>query len=701
MRPVTSVPAPELVSGEARRRGLAKQCNDSRVTPLDARYWPRALVIAAWAVILGALLLMVIIDLTLRAGNRSDLSDLRSATGIVFPMAIAGAAFVGSILAVHRSRNPAGWLFLGLALSIALAGAAGSYAAYGAVYDPGALPAARLVAVYADGAFVPWVCLLGLILLVTPTGIAPSPRWKVVGWTSAVSGTVFLVAIAFRSTPLDTPPFEGMQSPLARDGYSTLANGVAFATLVTAHLALVAAIVSLVVRARRAGPEERQQLRWLLVPAIPFPFLVAGAWMASGSGNSHLVAILGGGYLIVIPIAAALAIEKQRLYDVDRIISRTVTYTLLSALVVVGYVVVVVTAGIEGGAAARRSVPAAVIATLVAIGLGGLTRKALQDAVDRRFNRRSFTALERVRSYVREPAADVTVEQVLREATGDPVLSVAYWSEGRSTWVAEDGSATSPPGNAVEVQSAVGGPAAAIGFDGTRVHRSMLAVLAAEARPELENARLRAAIRLQLEEVRESRARIVSAQLDERKRIERDLHDGSQQRLLALAMNLRATELSGDSDAALSALPRAIDEIQTTVRELRELANGLHPSVLEDGGLSAALQELAARSPIPIRMNVLEHRLPAAVEASAWFIACEAIANVVKHAHASAVSLAAAEEDGVLVLSIDDDGVGGADPQGHGLRGMADRAEAAGGSLKIADSPSGGTLILAVLPCES
>jgi len=226
-------------------------------------------------------------------------------------------------------------------------------------------------------------------------------------------------------------------------------------------------------------------------------------------------------------------------------------------------------------------------------------------------------------------------------------------------------------------------------------------MLAAEARPELENARPRAAIRLQLEEVRESRARIVSAQLDERKRIERDLHDGSQQRLLALAMNLRATELSGDGDAALSALPRAIDEIQTTVRELRDLANGLHPSVLEDGGLSAALQELAARSPIPIRMNVLENRLPAAVESSAWFIACEAIANVVKHAHASAVSLAAAEADGVLVLSIDDDGVGGADPQGHGLRGMADRAEAAGGSLKIADSPRGGTSIRAVLPCES
>lgn len=670
------------------------------MNPFAARHWPRVLVIAAWAVIIGALLVMVVIDQRLRAGNRGDLSELRSAAGIVYPMAIAAAAVVGSILAVRRSRNLAGWLFLSLALSIALAGAADAYAAYGAVYDPGALPGARLAAVYGDGAFLPWVCLLGLILLVTPTGSPPSPQWRIVGWTSAVSGIVFLVAIAFRSTALDTPPFEGMRSPLAGERYSTLANGVAFGALLTAHLALVAAVFSLVVRARRAGPEERQQLRWLLVPAIPFPFLVAGAWIAAGVGNANLVAILGGGYVIIIPIAAGLAIEKQRLYDVDRIISRTVSYTLLSALVVVGYVVVVVTAGIEGGDAARNSVPAAVVATLVAVGLVGLTRKALQDAVDQRFNRRSYTALERIRSYVREPEAEVTVEHVLRDATGDPALTVSYWIESRSAWVAEGGGARSPSANAVEVKSTDGAPAAAIGFDEARVRRSLLTTLVFEARPELENARLRAAIRLQLEEVRESRARIVSAQLDERKRIERDLHDGSQQRLLALAMNLRATELSGDRDAALSVLPRAIDEIQTTVSELRELANGLHPSVLEDGGLSAALQELAARSPIPVRMDVLENRLPAAVESSAWFIACEAIANVVKHAQASAVSLVAIAGDGVLELSIEDNGVGGADPQGHGLRGMADRAEAAGGSLKITDSPSGGTSIRAVLPCE-
>jgi signal transduction histidine kinase len=278
---------------------------------------------------------------------------------------------------------------------------------------------------------------------------------------------------------------------------------------------------------------------------------------------------------------------------------------------------------------------------------------------------------------------------------------VAYWNESRSGWVSESGDSAEPPAGTLVLASVDGSPGATIGFDPGIVSRGLVASLIAEARPELENARLRAAISLQLLEVRESRSRIVAAQLAERKRIERDLHDGSQQRLLALAMNLRATQLSGDAGAALESLPAAIDEIQATVRELRDLANGLHPGVLEDGGLSAAFQELAAHAPIPVCLNVLEKRLSPAVESSAWFIACEAVANVVKHAAAKNIALSAIEEGGLLVLSIEDDGVGGADPEGHGLRGIADRAEAAGGRVSVLRAPGGGTAVRAVLPCGS
>ncbi|MEO9254107.1 MAG: histidine kinase, partial [Tepidiformaceae bacterium] len=536
----------------------------------------------------------------MRDAGRSDLSDLNAGPGLVFLMATAGSTLVGSRLSWNRPRNPAGWLFLLLALSIVLSGMADTYGAYGAVYDPGSVPAARLVAVYSDGTFLPWVSLLGLILLVTPSGSAPSARWKPVGWAAVASCVVFLSVIPFRSTPLDASPFQGITSPYADNPFAGIFRELAFGAVVVGHLALLAAVASLVTRAYNAGPEERRQLRWLLIPAVPFPFLVVGAWIAAVGHHDLILGVLGAGYLFTVPIAAGLAIEKRGLYDVDRILSRTVAYTLLSAVIVVSYLAIVLSAGILGGRATAESVPAAVMATTVALVTGGLARRRLQELVDRRFNRRTYAALSLVRLYVREPDGRRTIEDALREASGDTGLRVAYWVESATSWVSESGeSALVPDNTALLVPAREGGNGAAITFDVSKYERELVASLAAAARPELENARLRAAIQLQLVEVRESRARIVSAQAEERGRLERDLHDGSQQRLLALALNLRATELSGDAEAALRALPDAVSELQTTVRELRRLANGLHPSALEDGGLAAALQELAARAPIP------------------------------------------------------------------------------------------------------
>ncbi|MEO8540367.1 MAG: histidine kinase [bacterium] len=669
---------------------------------IERPIWTGTLVAVAWAgnaVLLGA---MFILERELRTAGKAELTDASVLGAAGWISAIAGAAVVGSVLAVRRPANPAGWLFLVFATSISLSGFTGAYGAYGLIYRPDSLPGAWFAAVYSDGAFLPWVSLLALILLITPTGSAPSSRWKGVGWAAGASAVIFVAVIPFRSSAIDSSPFAGLKGPYATGPFAPAASAVAFAMLVTAHVALLGAIASLLYRVRRSSPVERRQLRWLLVPAIPFPFLVVGAWAAAAANNDALLGVLGIGYLVIIPIAAALAIEKQRLYDVDRLVSRAVAYTLLSALIVLSYLAIVVAAGVIGGRAAAESVPAAIAATIIALAIGGFARRRLQDVIDRRFNRRAFTALGIIRSYVREPDEARSIEDVLREASGDAALRAVYWVESGAAWVAESGETAASPGPAAFlVPVREGGRGAAIEFDPAKCERELISALAATARPELENARLRAAIHLQLVEVRESRARIVSAQLEERKRIERDLHDGSQQRLLALALNLRATELSGDSEAALRALPGAVNELQATVRELRNLANGLHPSALEGGGLAAAFQELAARAPIPIRLSVTEERLPAPVESSAWFIACEALTNVVKHARATAVSLAAALEGGSLVLSIEDDGVGGADLHGHGLRGIADRAEAAGGRLIVSERPTGGTSVRAVLPCES
>jgi signal transduction histidine kinase len=217
----------------------------------------------------------------------------------------------------------------------------------------------------------------------------------------------------------------------------------------------------------------------------------------------------------------------------------------------------------------------------------------------------------------------------------------------------------------------------------------------------MENARHRATIARQLVEVRESRARIVTAQLAERRKIERNLHDGAQQRLLAIAFQLRAAEVSQSPERARLTIDAAVEQLQQAVRELRDLANGLHPASLSEGGLAAALDELAGRTPLPMRLEATPDRFAPEIEEAVWFIACEAVANAVKHAAPHSVAILACRENGYLRLVVEDDGVGGADPAGQGLRGIADRAEAAGGRLAVEARPGGGTMVIAELPCGS
>jgi signal transduction histidine kinase len=235
-------------------------------------------------------------------------------------------------------------------------------------------------------------------------------------------------------------------------------------------------------------------------------------------------------------------------------------------------------------------------------------------------------------------------------------------------------------------------------FDAARTERSLVEAVAAEATAELDNARLRADLALRLLEVRESRARIATSQLAERQRIERDLHDGAQQRLLALALQLRAAHTNGDQARLRQSVQQGIAEIQTAIAELRDLANGLHPSALAGGGLAGALDDLAARSPVPVTLSVTDERFAPGVESTAWFIACEAITNAIKHANPSEITVTVRPHAGRLSVGVSDNGRGGADPTGAGLRGITDRAEALGGLLSV-DSDATGTRIHADLPC--
>jgi signal transduction histidine kinase len=295
----------------------------------------------------------------------------------------------------------------------------------------------------------------------------------------------------------------------------------------------------------------------------------------------------------------------------------------------------------------------------------------------------------------------VGVRDALARALHDPTLQVAYWLPMRQGYVDEDGRPVGLPddGRAVMKLEDI----AAIVHD-PELDPDLVEAAGAVARLALHNARLQADVRAQLGKVQESRRRIVTAGDEQRRRIERDLHDGAQQRLVALALELRLAqrELGATIDPQLERiLAGAVDELQLAVEELRELARGVHPAVLTEEGLAGALESLAGRTPFPVQIeSAPDDRLPPEIEAAAYFVACEAIANAVKHSHATTIRVNANRRNGRFVIEVRDDGIGGAKENGgSGLRGLVDRVEAHGGTLQIESEPGRGTRVVGELPC--
>jgi signal transduction histidine kinase len=219
----------------------------------------------------------------------------------------------------------------------------------------------------------------------------------------------------------------------------------------------------------------------------------------------------------------------------------------------------------------------------------------------------------------------------------------------------------------------------------------------------IEIARLRTEVARRLAEVQESRARIVTAGYQERRRLERDLHDGAQQRLVSIGLAMRNVQrrLPAADGGARDALDRTVDELTVALEELRELARGVRPGCLDDG-LAPALRELASRSAVRTEVAATRERFAERIEAAAYFVASEALTNCAKHANASQVLVTAERRNGSLVLSVCDDGRGGAQPsERSGLAGISDRVAALGGSVQVTSPPGQGTEVVAELPCES
>jgi signal transduction histidine kinase len=294
---------------------------------------------------------------------------------------------------------------------------------------------------------------------------------------------------------------------------------------------------------------------------------------------------------------------------------------------------------------------------------------------------------------------------VLAIALHDPSLTLAYWLPERQAFVDADGASVDLPttdARAVTYLTRDGVRIAVLVHDAAlAAEPELVEAVAAGAGLAIDNERLQAEVRAQLREVRASRARIVEAAYSARREVERNLHDGAQQRLLCVALALRlARRQLGDDGEVVGLLEDASTELAGALDELRELARGIYPVLLTDYGLGPALQSLADRSPVrAVLTSAPAGRLPGAVEQTCYFVVSEALANAAKHAAAGEINIGVREDAGHVAVEVSDDGVGGADPSGSGLRGLTDRVAALGGRMRV-DSPAGsGTRVIAVLPC--
>src|SRR5215216_254460 len=617
---------------------------------------------------------------------------------------VAGAAFlvlalaygtVGAVIGIRLPGHRIGWLFSLIGLLSALSVLTYSYAEYG-LYAADA-PFARTAAVVWSS-LEPVAPLLVLSLLLLPDGRLPSRRWRPVAGMLLLAVVLLPVSRLFAGGRLEDP-FSVLSNPLgvagSRGALDALDMGAWTLTWVAAILAVVA------VRRRLRGSQgvERQQLKWVLAVTTAVGVVVVldmGTWFIWPEGHlQERMAVIGLAFT-AIPVAAGIAILRYRLYDIDIVIDRALVYGALTLLL--------------GTALGSGSAPATAAATLAVAVVFRPLRARVQEAVDLRFHRARYDALRRMTSFLedvragRVPPEDV--QAVLRDVLDEPGLELRFPLPESGRYVDVRGAAVAPAPEDRRRRTPIeraGMPIAEVLHDTPAGERAdLLRRVVDAAGLAIEIVRLRVELRRQLDEVAASRRRIVAAGDEERRRIERNLHDGAQQRLVSIGLALRhAQHELGPGTEAGETLEAALAEIAVAIQELRELARGLRPSQL-DAGLGSALEELASRVPLPVAVEAPPERIPAAVETAAYFIACEGLTNAAKHAHASRVAISAQRRNGSFVVSVADDGVGGASPAGgSGLRGLADRVGAHGGTLRIESEQGSGTRLVAELPCAS
>lgn len=535
-----------------------------------------------------------------------------------------------------------------------------------------------------------WMLLylsFAIILLVVPGGRVASPRWRAAGWALVAVVVAFGVLCAVQwAAPATIGP----------------TTAPALILLFGFFALLVVCASAPVVRFRRAEEAERTRLRWVFLAGTSLPLTLLLCWTSYLLvGTAELV---GFGLVLMylaIPAGVTIAIVRPGLFDIDRATVATATATVLAVGVLA---VLSVACAVAGLSLLQWSSVAAitVLATLTAV--AAILFPWLQSALDRMLypeRGRAVAALRQLSAQVETGASSPdTVEDALRQALRDPGLAVACQDVGGQGLRLLDG-ALAIPTTATAIVEVRGEAIGAIIPSPDRVKRPAIAVVRAAA-PLIEAIRTDAVVAEARSEVEASRERLLRAGYEERRRLERDLHDGAQQRLVALGMRLRVLQRTQATEPALdAALDAAVAELGTAVAELRRIAHGVRPSALDDG-LGAALADLTRVAPELVELEVHTPTLSDAIATTAYYVASEALANALRHAGASRIRITAVERDGFLRIRVDDDGAGGArlTPSG-GLTGLTDRVAALGGELTVDSRTGAGTTVEAVLPCAS
>jgi signal transduction histidine kinase len=635
---------------------------------------------------------------------------------VLSTLAFVALSTAGALVASRRPESPFGWIVSAYGLLVGLEGLAIGYALLAA--NP--VAAGRLGDGMGAAVVGVWIApvgnaLLTLALLLVPDGRLPSPRWRPLAWLVVGSGALGAVTSVLSPGPLAN----GRPNPFGIDANADLLLQLRGLSRNLLLLGFSLAVVSLLVRFRSARGEQRQQLKWIAAGAL--------AWVTTTLivriNPPALTGYLGYIYLtglLTFVAAVSVAMLHYRLYQIDLVISRAVVYGGLAVCITAIYIGVVAGVGTLAHTTGEPNLLIALVATGLAAAIFQPARERLQRLANRLVYGQRASPYEVLADFSQRIEGALTVDEVLPRMAEAAALGVraararvrVYVLGGQDrtvTWPA-DAAALSFERTVPVVHK--GMPVGEIAVSKpdrdpiTLAEQKLLSDLAAQAGPAFENVRLDVELQERLEELQASRQRIVAAQDAERRRLERDIHDGAQQDLVALAVNIRVAQelVRTDPEEAEALLTELGKHAESALTTLRDLARGIYPAALIDRGLTAAVEAHIARTCPEVRLatdGLGVNRYAPEAEAGVYFCCLEALQNRAKHAPRAPGRVDLSVSSGWLMFSVSDEGPGfepGLTAAGSGLQSMADRMAALGGALEVHSAPGRGTTVSGRVP---